>query len=48
MRNTAILPGKDRLEDMIASVDDGYICSIRITDRRYHGQFMFAYAWVMK
>lgn len=24
MRNTAILPGKDKVEDMIASVDDGY------------------------
>ena len=24
MRNTVILPGKDKLEDMIASVDDGY------------------------
>lgn len=24
MRNTAILPGSDRLEDMIASIDDGY------------------------
>ncbi|OQY26379.1 MAG: peptidase [Candidatus Cloacimonetes bacterium 4572_55] len=24
MRNTAILPGTDRLEDMIASIDDGY------------------------
>ncbi|MCK4807444.1 MAG: TldD/PmbA family protein, partial [Candidatus Aegiribacteria sp.] len=24
MRNTAILPGKSKLEDMIASVDDGY------------------------
>jgi TldD protein len=24
MRNTVILPGKDRLDDMIASVDDGY------------------------
>ncbi len=24
MRNTCILPGNDRLEDMIASVDDGY------------------------
>lgn len=24
MRNTAILPGKDRLEEMIASLDDGY------------------------
>lgn len=24
MRNTIVLPGKDKLEDMIASVDDGY------------------------
>jgi len=24
MRNTAILPGEDRLEDMIASIEDGY------------------------
>ena len=24
MRNTAILPGKNKLEDMIASIDDGY------------------------
>ena len=24
MRNTAILPGNDKLEDIIASVDDGY------------------------
>jgi len=24
MRNTAILPGKDKLDDMIASIDDGY------------------------
>jgi TldD protein len=24
MRNTAILPGKSKLEDMIASIDDGY------------------------
>jgi len=24
MRNTAILPGRSKLEDMIASVDDGY------------------------
>ena len=24
MRNTAILPGKDKLEDMIAAIDDGY------------------------
>lgn len=25
MRNTAILPGKDRFEDMVASIDDGYL-----------------------
>lgn len=25
MRNTAILPGKDKLEDMIASIEDGYL-----------------------
>ncbi len=25
MRNTAILPGKDRFEDMVASLDDGYL-----------------------
>jgi len=25
MRNTAILPGNDKLEDMIASIDDGYL-----------------------
>ena len=24
MRNTGILPGKDKLEDMIASIEDGY------------------------
>ncbi len=24
MRNTAIIPGRDKLEDMIASIDDGY------------------------
>ena len=24
MRNTAVLPGTDKLEDIIASVDDGY------------------------
>ena len=25
MRNTAILPGKDKIEDMITSIDDGYL-----------------------
>ncbi len=28
MRNTAILPGKSKVEDMIASIDDGYYLSI--------------------
>jgi TldD protein len=43
MRNTAILPGRDRLEDMIASVDRGYYLT-----QPYNGQadwtseFMFA------
>lgn len=42
MRNTAILPGKSRLSDMIASVEDGYY----LTDTRNGqadttGEFMF-------
>lgn len=42
MRNTAIHPGKDKLEDMIASVDNGYY----LTDTRNGqadttGEFMF-------
>ncbi len=42
MRNTAILPGKDRLDDMISSIDDGYY----LTDTNngqadLSGEFMF-------
>lgn len=42
MRNTTILPGKDRLEDMISSIDDGYY----LTDTNngqadLSGEFMF-------
>mgnify|MGYP000865321983 CR=1 FL=1 len=42
MRNTAILPGKDKLEDMIAAIDDGYY----LTDTNNGqadttGEFMF-------
>ncbi len=42
MRNTAVLPGKDKLEDIIASVDDGYY----LTDTNNGqadttGEFMF-------
>lgn len=42
MRNTAVLPGKDKLEDIIASVDDGYY----LTDTNngqadLSGEFMF-------
>lgn len=42
MRNTAVLPGKDKLEDIIASVDDGYY----LTDTNngqadLTGEFMF-------
>ena len=42
MRNTAILPGNDKLEDMISSIDDGYY----LTDTNngqadLSGEFMF-------
>ena len=42
MRNTAVLPGKDRLEDIIASVDDGYYL-INSTNGQADttGEFMF-------
>lgn len=42
MRNTAILPGKDRLSDMISSIDDGYYFLIPnngLAD--FSGEFMF-------
>lgn len=42
MRNTAILPGKDRLEDMIASVEDGYyLISSGNGQADTTGEFMF-------
>lgn len=42
MRNTAVHPGKDRLEDMIASVDDGYyLISSNNGQADTTGEFMF-------
>ncbi|MBO4216598.1 MAG: TldD/PmbA family protein [Clostridia bacterium] len=42
MRNTAIHPGKDSLEDMIASVDDGYyLISTNNGQADTTGEFMF-------
>ena len=42
MRNTAVLPGKDKLEDMIASVEDGYYL-VRTNNGQADttGEFMF-------
>jgi len=43
MRNTAILPGKDKLEDMIASLDDGYyIVKSGNGQADTTGEFMFS------
>lgn len=42
MRNTAILPGRDTLEDMIASVDDGYyLLNTGNGQADLTGEFMF-------
>lgn len=42
MRNTAVLPGKDRLEDIIASVDDGYyLTNTNNGQADLTGEFMF-------
>ncbi len=42
MRNTTVLPGKDKLEDMIASVDDGYyLLSTNNGQADLTGEFMF-------
>lgn len=42
MRNTAILPGTDKLEDMIASVDDGYyMIDTNNGQADMTGEFMF-------
>ncbi|MCR5468698.1 MAG: TldD/PmbA family protein [Lachnospiraceae bacterium] len=42
MRNTLVLPGKDKLEDMIASVDDGYyLLATGNGQADLTGEFMF-------
>ena len=42
MRNTAILPGKSKLEDMIASIDDGYyLFETNNGQADLTGEFMF-------
>ncbi len=42
MRNTAILPGNDRLEDMISSIDDGYyLTKTNNGQADTTGEFMF-------
>lgn len=42
MRNTCVLPGKDKLEDMIASVDHGYyLTSTNNGQADLTGEFMF-------
>jgi TldD protein len=42
MRNTTVLPGKDKLEDMIASVDDGYyLITTNNGQADLTGEFMF-------
>lgn len=42
MRNTAVLPGKDKLEEMIASVEDGYyLLNSRNGQADLTGEFMF-------
>lgn len=42
MRNTAILPGSDKLEDMIASIDDGYyLTNTNNGQADTTGEFMF-------
>ncbi|BBF42502.1 TldD protein, part of TldE/TldD proteolytic complex [Lachnospiraceae bacterium KM106-2] len=42
MRNTAVLPGKDKLEDIIASVDDGYyLLNSTNGQADITGEFMF-------
>ena len=42
MRNTTILPGQDKLEEMIASVDDGYyLLETNNGQADLTGEFMF-------
>jgi len=43
MRNTAILPGKDKLEEMISSIDDGYFLMLNGSGQaEVTSEFMFA------
>lgn len=42
MRNTAILPGKDKIDDMIQSIDDGYYLVNHSNGQAdYTGEFTF-------
>ncbi len=42
MRNTAVLPGKSKLEELIESVDDGYLfCKTKNGQADTTGEFMF-------
>lgn len=42
MRNTLVLPGQDKLEDMIASIEDGYyLCNTGNGQADLTGEFMF-------
>jgi len=51
MRNTYILPGKDRLDDMIASLEDGYLIDGAGSGQAdANGEFMFgcSHVWHIK
>ncbi len=49
MRNTVIMPGKDKLEDMIAAIDDGYILSYPANGQGDStGEFMFGAGFGME
>lgn len=49
MRNTAILPGHDKLEDMIAAIDNGYILSYPANGQGDStGEFMFGAGFGME
>lgn len=49
MRNTVILPGKDSLRDMIASIDDGYMLSYPANGQADStGEFMFGAGFGME
>ncbi len=49
MRNTVILPGKSKLEDMIAAIDDGYILSYPANGQGDStGEFMFGAGFGME